>query len=69
MEQASTVDFRIQVDHAWVVNLAFPLQLFCSQTVKMSMLGRLGCKEVSADTIFFCLPTRSSFLQIERNIC
>jgi hypothetical protein len=24
----STVDFRIQVDHAWVVNLALPLQLF-----------------------------------------
>lgn len=50
MKQAFTVDFEFHVDHAWVVALAFSLQLFCTETVKMSTVA---CKELCADTVFF----------------
>ena len=38
MEQAFIVDFEFHVDNAWAVALAFCLQFFCTQTVKMSSM-------------------------------
>jgi TRAP-type mannitol/chloroaromatic compound transport system permease large subunit len=54
MKQSFTVDFEFHVDHAWVVALAFSLQLFCTETVKMSTVA---CKELCADTVLFFKPT------------